>query len=96
VGLVSLTIQLGFAGQGIQVKSLLKSQAQTLADEFIAQAEKLGPPLRVMAAIFYFMPFVITVLVVVGVPLISIINYVRLNLLTDKHRCIKMALQFPL
>ena len=42
---------------------------QTFADEFIAQAEtraeKLGSSLGVMAAVFYFMPFVITVLTVV-------------------------------
>ena len=49
-----------------------------MADEFIAQAEtraeKLGSSLGVMAAVFYFMPFVITVLVVVGVPLIQTIT----------------------
>jgi Flp pilus assembly protein TadB len=77
-GLVSLAIQLGFSGAGVQVQSLLKSLAQTFADEFIAQAEtraeKLGSSLGVMAAIFYFMPFVITVLTVVGVPLINTIT----------------------
>ncbi len=77
-GLVSLAIQLGFAGKGVQVQSLLKSLAQTFADDFIAQAEtraeKLGSSLGVMAAVFYFMPFVITVLTVVGVPLISTIT----------------------
>jgi Flp pilus assembly protein TadB len=77
-GLGSLAIQLGFAGQGVQVQSLLKSLAQTFADDFIAQAEtraeKLGSSLGVMAAVFYFMPFVITVLTVVGVPLISTIT----------------------
>jgi hypothetical protein len=65
---------------GVQAQTLLQSFAQTFADEFIAQAEtraeRLGSSLGVMAAIFYFMPFVITVLVVVGLPLIStIINY---------------------
>jgi Flp pilus assembly protein TadB len=77
-GLVSLAIQLGFAGEGVQVQSLLKSLAQTFADDFIAQAEtraeKLGSSLGVMAAVFYFMPFVITVLTVVGVPLIQTIS----------------------
>jgi len=76
-GLISLAIQLGFVGRGVQVQSLLKSLAQTFADEFIAQAEtraeKLGSSLGIMAAVFYFMPFVITVLTVVGVPLISTI-----------------------
>ena len=76
-GLISLAIQLGFVGRGVQVQSLLKSLAQTFADDFIAQAEtraeKLGSNLGVMAAIFYFMPFVITVLTVVGVPLINTI-----------------------
>jgi hypothetical protein len=78
VGLVSLAIQLGFAGGGIQVQSLLKSLEMTLADEVIAlaetRAEKLGSSLGVMAAINYLMPFVITVLVVVGVPLIQTIG----------------------
>ena len=77
-GLISLAIQLGFVGRGVQVQSLLKSLAQTFADEFIAQAEtraeKLGSSLGVMAAVFYFLPFVITVLTVVGVPLISTIS----------------------
>lgn len=77
-GLISLAIQLGFVGKGVQMQSLLKSLAQTFSDEFIAQvetrAEKLGSSLGVMSAIFYFMPFVITVLVIVGVPLISTIS----------------------
>ena len=50
-GLVSLAIQLGFVGRGVQVQTLLKSLAQTFADEFIAQAEthaeKLGSSLGV-------------------------------------------------
>jgi hypothetical protein len=37
-------------------------------------AEKLGSSLGVMSAIFYFMPFVITVLIIVGVPLIQTIS----------------------
>jgi Flp pilus assembly protein TadB len=77
-GLVSLAIQLGFVGRGVQVQTLLKSLAQTFADEFIAQAEtraeRLSSSLGVMAAIFYFMPFVITILVVVGIPLIQTIT----------------------
>jgi Flp pilus assembly protein TadB len=77
-GLISLAIQLGFVGKGVQVQSLLKSLATTFADEFIAQAEtraeKLGSSLGVMSAVFYFMPFVITVLVIVGVPLINTIS----------------------
>jgi hypothetical protein len=52
--------------------------AQTFAEAFIAQAEtraeKLGSNLGVMAAVFYFMPFGITVLTVVGVPLINTIS----------------------
>ena len=77
-GLISLAIQLGFVGRGVQVQSLLKSLAQTFSDEFIAQAEtraeKLGSSLRVMSAIFYFMPFVITILIIVGAPLIQTIS----------------------
>jgi Flp pilus assembly protein TadB len=77
-GLISLAIQLGFVGKGVQVQSLLKSLALTFADEFIAQAEtraeRLGSSLGVMSAVFYFLPFVITVLVIVGVPLINTLS----------------------
>jgi hypothetical protein len=85
-GLISLAIQLSFVGRGVHVQSLLKSLAQTFSDEFIAQAEthaeKLGSSLGVMSAISYFMPpalcrrrrVVITVLVIVGVPLIQTIS----------------------
>jgi len=48
-----------------------------MADGFIAQAETraemLGNSLGMRVVVFYFMPFVITVLVVVGVPLIQTI-----------------------
>ncbi len=77
-GLISLAIQLDFVGKGVQVQNLLKSLAATFADEFIAQAEtraeRLGSSLGVMSAIFYFLPFVITVLVIVGVPLMNTIS----------------------
>ncbi len=77
-GLISLAIQLGFVGKGVQVQGLLKSLAQTFADEFIAQAEtraeRLGSNLGVVSAVFYFLPFVVTVLVIVGVPLIQAIS----------------------
>lgn len=77
-GLISLAIQLGFVGRGVQVQPLLASLARTFSDEFVAQAEtraeKLGTTLGVLSAIFYFMPFVITVLVIVGVPLIATIQ----------------------
>ena len=77
-GLISLAIQLGFVGKGVQVQGLLKSLALTFADEFIAQAEtraeRLGSNLGVVSAVFYFLPFVVTVLVIVGVPLIQVIS----------------------
>jgi Flp pilus assembly protein TadB len=77
-GLISLAIQLGFIGKGVQVQGLLKSLALTFADEFIAQAEtraeRLGSNLGVVSAVFYFLPFVVTVLVIVGVPLIQAIS----------------------
>jgi len=38
------------------------------------RAEKLGSSLGVMSAIFYFMPFVVTVLIIVGVPLMQTIS----------------------
>jgi hypothetical protein len=51
---------------------------KSFADEFIAQAEtraeRLGSSLGVMAAVFYFLSIVITVLALVGVPLMSTIT----------------------
>jgi hypothetical protein len=47
-------------------------------DEFITQAEtraeRLDSNLGVVSAVFYFLPFMITVLVIVGVPLIQVIS----------------------
>lgn len=73
--LISLAVQLGFVGAGAQKQSLLKGLAQSLADDFIAasdtRAEKLGSNMTVMASVFYVFPFVMVLLVIIGVPLLS-------------------------
>lgn len=64
-------------GEALVASKAGHRQALTFADEFIAQAEtraeRLGSNLGVVSAVFYFLPFVVTVLVIVGVPLIQVI-----------------------
>ncbi len=73
--LVSFAIQMGFARQGSQVQEVLTRLATQFSDTFIGQAEirteRLANTLGVLVAVFYFLPFLIVILFVVGVPLIE-------------------------
>ena len=73
--LVSFAIQLGFAHQGAQVHEILTRLAIQFSDTFIGQAEirteRLANTLGVLVAVFYFVPFLIVILFIVGVPLIK-------------------------
>ncbi len=73
--LVSFAIQMGFAHQGSQVQELLTRLATQFSDTYIGQAEirteRLANTLGVLVAVFYFLPFLIVILFVVGVPLIE-------------------------
>jgi Flp pilus assembly protein TadB len=72
--LISFAIQMGFARQGTQVRETLTRLATQFSDSYIGQAEirteRLASLLGVMVALFYFLPFLVVILVVVGVPLI--------------------------
>jgi pilus assembly protein TadC len=73
--LISFAIQMGFARQGTQVQETLTRLAIQFSDTYIGQAEirteRLANTLGVFVAVFYFLPFLIVILFVVGVPLIK-------------------------
>lgn len=73
--LISFAIQMGFARQGTQVQETLTRLATQFSDTYIGQAEirteRLANTLGILVAVFYFLPFLIVILFVVGVPLIK-------------------------
>lgn len=73
--LVSFAIQLGFARQGSQVREILTRLATQFSDAYIGQAEvrteRLANTLGLLVAVFYFLPFLVVILFIVGVPLIQ-------------------------
>ena len=73
--LISFAIQMGFARQGTQVQETLNRLATQFSDTYIGQAEirteRVANTLGVLVAVFYFLPFLIVILFVVGVPLIK-------------------------
>ncbi|MFZ2097067.1 MAG: type II secretion system F family protein [Anaerolineales bacterium] len=73
--LISFAIQMGFAHQGTQVQESLNRLATQFSDTYIGQAEvrteRLASNLGVLVAVFYLLPFLIVILLVVGMPLIK-------------------------
>ena len=66
---------MGFARQGAQVQEMLTRLATQFSDTYIGQAEirteRLANTLGMLVAVFYFLPFLVVILFVVGVPLIK-------------------------
>jgi Flp pilus assembly protein TadB len=75
--LVDVAIQLEYVKKGVQVRDLLRSMAVAMQDDFITQAdtraEKLSNTLGAVSALFFVVPFMLTVLVVVGAPAMTTI-----------------------
>ena len=73
--LISFAVQMGFARQGTQVRDTLTRLAAQFSDAYIGQAEirteRLANTLGVLVAVFYFLPFLLVILMIVGVPLIK-------------------------
>ncbi len=73
--LISFAIQMGFARQGTQVQETLTRLATQFSDTYIGQAEirteRLANLLGVLVAVFYFLPFLIVILFIVGTPLLQ-------------------------
>jgi hypothetical protein len=76
--LVDLAVQLRYALKGLETRALLQSLARRYADDFVSQAsiraKKLGNSLSAIAALFFFVPFLIILLLVVGVPILSMFS----------------------
>jgi Flp pilus assembly protein TadB len=70
--LIGMGVQLGFIRRGTAQQELMGQLATSIAAEYIGQsearAEKLGSELVVPMVLFYFVPFLITILVVIGYP----------------------------
>jgi Flp pilus assembly protein TadB len=70
--LIGMGVQLGFIRRGTAQQELMGQLATSIASEYIGQAEgraeKLGSELVVPMVLFYFVPFLITIIVVIGYP----------------------------
>jgi Flp pilus assembly protein TadB len=76
--LAILAIQLSYASKhGVQVRPLLEGLSRGYSNDFVSsasiRAEKLGNTLGMATALFYAIPFLIAVLVVVGYPLLKVL-----------------------
>jgi pilus assembly protein TadC len=76
--LIDLAVQLRYALKGLETRALLQSLAKRHADDFVSQAsiraKKLGNSLSAIAALFFFVPFLIILLLVVGVPVLTMFS----------------------
>lgn len=70
-----MAVQLSFIRRGTARQELMNQLAMSISADYIGQAEmraeKLGSELVFPMVIFYFVPFLITILVVVGYPIAS-------------------------
>jgi hypothetical protein len=70
--LIGMAVQLEFIRRGTAQQELMGQLATSIASEYIGQAEgraeKLGSELVVPMVLFYFVPFLITIIVVIGYP----------------------------
>jgi len=73
--LISFAVQLGFAVRGTQVRQALTTLAKQFSDAYVGQAEtraeQLAEKLGLMVSIFYFLPFLVVILVIVGLPVMQ-------------------------
>lgn len=73
--LISFAVQLGFAVRGTQVRAALTTLAKQFSDAYVSQAEtraeQLAEKLGLMVSIFYFLPFLVVILVIVGLPVME-------------------------
>lgn len=72
--LIGMGVQLSFIKRGTAQQELMGQLAISIAAEYIGQAEqraeKLGSELVVPMVVFYFIPFLATILVVIGYPVV--------------------------
>lgn len=73
--LISFAVQMGFAVKGTQVRESLVTLARQFSDTYIGQAEmkaeQLAEKLGILVSIFYFLPFLVVILTIVGLPIMN-------------------------
>ena len=72
--LIGMGVQLSFIKRGSAPQELMGQLAISIASEYIGQAEqraeKLGSELVIPMVVFYFIPFLATIMVVIGYPVV--------------------------
>ncbi len=73
--LISMAVQLEFIRRGAAQQDLLAQMAAAMAAEYVGsaeqRAEKIGAELVIPMVVFYFLPFLASMMVVIGWPIIS-------------------------
>jgi hypothetical protein len=73
--LISMAVQLEFIRRGAAQQDLLAQMAASMAAEYVGsaeqRAEKIGAELVIPMVVFYFLPFLASMMVVIGWPIIS-------------------------
>ena len=73
--LIGMSVQLDFIQRGTAQSELMGQLASSIAADYIGRseqrAEKIGSELVIPMVIFYFLPFMITVLAVIGWPILQ-------------------------
>ena len=76
--LITMGIQLGYLNKGAQQQKLLDDLEEQISAAYISQvnikAEKIGGDLVLPMILFYFIPFLIIVLVVIAYPMVSMVK----------------------
>jgi hypothetical protein len=73
--LIGLSVQLEFVLLGTAQQELMAQMAERIADDYVAgaeqRAERVGAELVIPMVLFYFLPFVVVILVLIGWPILS-------------------------
>jgi len=73
--LVGMAVQLKFIRRGTAQQELMGQMATSIAADYIGtaeqRAEKIGSELVIPMVIFYFLPFMVTLLIVIGWPIVQ-------------------------
>jgi len=73
--LISMAVQMEFIRKGANQQELMAQLANTIAADFIGQAdqraERVGAELVMPMVFFYFLPYLVILLVVVGYPVVA-------------------------
>lgn len=73
--LIGMAVQLEFIRRGTAQQELMGQLATSIAADYIGnaeqRAEKIGSELVIPMVIFYFLPFMVTLLIVIGWPIVQ-------------------------